>query len=658
MGDMQAKADEARKKTEMEDLLLTASSLGLLGDVETLIETHGTPAKVSDKSGLTALHHACQRGALDVVKFLIAHGAEVETEDKLGRTPLHAAAIWDHPEVVKFLVGRDAYLESNDYSDETPLLLAVRNSPLDMVKLLLSLGASTDSRSKNGLSPLGEALIRGKLDVAEVLVGAGAKLNERATGKGGYSLLHITAGLGRTDAMKFLLQREVNAKSAENKDRLTPLHCAVMADQAEAVELLCSKRDYLDVNAVSAERLTALDLVPVDSESAQRMHKKLRSAGAKKAADLPKKEQEKIKEAEPMVITEFRDLSVTDQDRKIKRWYKLEEEALQKEGVGEEARIRLNKLCKIEKDLEIMSALEMVRGDGEFQLYMRDPTVRQAFDEVKADCNNILKWNDNHRVMFVMQRFRKLQNILRPHKFQVSLNELLVDMDKEKDASGSVGIGNAQLARIGEWEAARAAICEKDESKAKDAAETACREAVRREQLKRGPKALTGPEEEEEEEEPDEETLAKMKAEAEAKEAERRAALTPKERRQEDEKNYTEWLDQVMPMPEEKKFETWGEWWKDFAWQLGKQLGIMLFVLAITLTCQKYNLGPFAMFKDMEEKVKERRRMAGETPAGGDPGSDMLGDMIEDSQFEGFSDSQDGTLGGNEYYAEHTTDEL
>eukprot|EP00854_Cymbomonas_tetramitiformis_P006789 gene6789-8112_t len=596
MGDMQAKADE----------------------VETLIETHGTPAKVSDKSGLTALHHACQRGALDVVKFLIAHGAEVETEDKLGRTPLHAAAIWDHPEVVKFLVGRDAYLESNDYSDETPLLLAVRNSPLDMVKLLLSLGASTDSRSKNGLSPLGEALIRGKLDVAEVLVGAGAKLNERATGKGGYSLLHITAGLGRTDAMKFLLQREVNAKSAENKDRLTPLHCAVMADQAEAVELLCSKRDYLDVNAVSAERLT-------------------------KAADLPKKEQEKIKEAEPMVITEFRDLSVTDQDRKIKRWYKLEEEALQKEGVGEEARIRLNKLCKIEKDLEIMSALEMVRGDGEFQLYMRDPTVRQAFDEVKADCNNILKWNDNHRVMFVMQRFRKLQNILRPHKFQVSLNELLVDMDKEKDASGSVGIGNAQLARIGEWEAARAAICEKDESKAKDAAE---------------PKALTGPEEEEEEEEPDEETLAKMKAEAEAKEAERRAALTPKERRQEDEKNYTEWLDQVMPMPEEKKFETWGEWWKDFAWQLGKQLGIMLFVLAITLTCQKYNLGPFAMFKDMEEKVKERRRMAGETPAGGDPGSDMLGDMIEDSQFEGFSDSQDGTLGGNEYYAEHTTDEL
>ena len=47
---------------------------------------------------------ACDKGHLEVVKFLIASGADVNKATKYDRTPLYIASMEGHLEVVKVLI--------------------------------------------------------------------------------------------------------------------------------------------------------------------------------------------------------------------------------------------------------------------------------------------------------------------------------------------------------------------------------------------------------------------------------------------------------------------------------------------------------------------------------------------------------------------------
>ena len=50
------------------------------------------------------MHHACVKGHLEVIKFLIQSGASVHARSDQRETPLHVAAAGNHLEVVWFLV--------------------------------------------------------------------------------------------------------------------------------------------------------------------------------------------------------------------------------------------------------------------------------------------------------------------------------------------------------------------------------------------------------------------------------------------------------------------------------------------------------------------------------------------------------------------------
>ncbi|XP_051910933.1 BCL-6 corepressor-like isoform X2 [Hippocampus zosterae] len=67
-----------------------------------------------DDAGYCALHEACTRGWLTIVRHLVAHGADVNCSAQDGTRPLHDAVENNHVEVVRFLLacGADPTLTS------------------------------------------------------------------------------------------------------------------------------------------------------------------------------------------------------------------------------------------------------------------------------------------------------------------------------------------------------------------------------------------------------------------------------------------------------------------------------------------------------------------------------------------------------------------
>ena len=69
-----------------------------------LLLGNGADPNIPAIRGLTPLHHASEKGWIEVVRLLIEHGASVEVKDDDGRTPLDVASGEQREEIVKYLL--------------------------------------------------------------------------------------------------------------------------------------------------------------------------------------------------------------------------------------------------------------------------------------------------------------------------------------------------------------------------------------------------------------------------------------------------------------------------------------------------------------------------------------------------------------------------
>lgn len=91
--------------------------------------------------GNSLLHHAVNKGKVDVMEHLIKEGFNIEAKDNYGYTPLHYAAKHGQAVAIDILIEKGANMHAKDNSGYTPIKLAAENGHFDAVKSLLEHGA-------------------------------------------------------------------------------------------------------------------------------------------------------------------------------------------------------------------------------------------------------------------------------------------------------------------------------------------------------------------------------------------------------------------------------------------------------------------------------------------------------------------------------------
>lgn len=147
-------------------------------------------ANATDSAGMTALHHACALGAVEMTEALIKLGADPKICSNDGRNALHhavnIAALCFHPQpqeaglticpltIPLLLASAGLDINAVDAAGETALHIAARNGLVGVVATLLQAGANPNCLNKNGETPL--HLAGGSLPhlVAQVLLVSGA----------------------------------------------------------------------------------------------------------------------------------------------------------------------------------------------------------------------------------------------------------------------------------------------------------------------------------------------------------------------------------------------------------------------------------------------------------------------------------------------------
>ena len=155
------------------------------GSVELLnaVLTHGSKEAIDhrDRKGFTGLHHAAQRGYLEIMDILVRHGADIDAEDKQNNTPLLIAATYGQVEAVQKLIGWGSKPTKQDKKHQSILHCASKNNKSEVIKYLLNNcpvnDLCLDLKDKKHQTALHFAVINSDLEVVNKLIECGASIS-------------------------------------------------------------------------------------------------------------------------------------------------------------------------------------------------------------------------------------------------------------------------------------------------------------------------------------------------------------------------------------------------------------------------------------------------------------------------------------------------
>ncbi|XP_049578523.1 ankyrin repeat domain-containing protein 26-like isoform X2 [Syngnathus scovelli] len=168
-----------------------------------------------DKYNRTALHLACTRGNVEVVKFLIKKNAQVNLSDKQNKTPLIKAVQEQHDLCANILLENKADPNLVDSDGNTALHMASGIPSLSVIILLVKHGADVNVKNREGISPLTVAVQEDHIEVAEFLLKKGANVN--ILDRHRRSPLMLAAANGHFDMVRLLLKYKANVELKDSR---------------------------------------------------------------------------------------------------------------------------------------------------------------------------------------------------------------------------------------------------------------------------------------------------------------------------------------------------------------------------------------------------------------------------------------------------------
>lgn len=152
--------------------------------------------------GATALHIACSRGNLRMVKFLIDNGANVNKQDNNGFTPLMCASFNNCKSTVIHLVHiRETNLDLQSKNGSSALLFASRGGSLDIVKILVEFRANIELEDYMSFTATTIASYNGHINVLRYLLDIGVNPNKIST------KFFTVYSMGTQTVKEFLIRR-------------------------------------------------------------------------------------------------------------------------------------------------------------------------------------------------------------------------------------------------------------------------------------------------------------------------------------------------------------------------------------------------------------------------------------------------------------------
>ena len=224
---LQAAGADPNESTQETGNTLVVASASHHEELAIFLLEKGADPNSADEYGMTALHHAVQKGIADLsaieyrpalmpppnlpslVRALLAHGADPNARIRkdytlsvapyrhtsppsiVGATPYFLAAAAGDPDIMRILVerGADPLLEAGE--SMRPLMAAAgisrlvdflpeeESSHLEAVKLALDLGADINETTKRGQTALHAAASAGADTIVQFLVDKGAQVNAK-----------------------------------------------------------------------------------------------------------------------------------------------------------------------------------------------------------------------------------------------------------------------------------------------------------------------------------------------------------------------------------------------------------------------------------------------------------------------------------------------
>jgi RNA polymerase sigma factor (sigma-70 family) len=255
----------------------------------TLVAADPSVVHARDATGMTALHHAAERGATEVARLLIDARADVNGLDRGSRTPLdhagHAGPWKPTPahEIVRLLLDRGATVDvfqaaslgeierlralldddpervhARDAHGGTALFHAAHNLHLAAVDLLLVRGADVNAQRRDGQTPISTAVAHswdtGGPQVVRRLRAAGATLG-----------LREACALGDVERAKALLAAAPE-RLHERSFGETPLHIAARWGQIGVAAALLALGH--DINPTDSQDNTPAKLAALFGQEA------------------------------------------------------------------------------------------------------------------------------------------------------------------------------------------------------------------------------------------------------------------------------------------------------------------------------------------------------------------------------------------------------
>lgn len=230
--------------------LSLAVQVGHLQFAETLIELGAHINAQDSKCRNTALHHACIKGSIEMVKLLLNHGAQVNLKDDTGCSALIDACVYGHTNIVLCLLSHGADLELSNDQGMTPFMYASMSGHTNLSKILIDHGAKIETCK---VSALVGASGRGHTETVKLLLDHGAELEAR--NDEGASALYSASKYGHTETLRILLDHGAQVDAKDNSGK-TALIIASLSGHTETVQVLLDHGAH--VNAEENNGMTAL----------------------------------------------------------------------------------------------------------------------------------------------------------------------------------------------------------------------------------------------------------------------------------------------------------------------------------------------------------------------------------------------------------------